>query len=125
MNPDSPLPTRLKAGSPGLGAGSESEIEQRAAELALSDGRDAYTDADLARASEELGGGTPDVTAPEVDPTLEQVTAWDDPPEQAGHRVEPIPLDDELNVSEQLIQSGLEEADHDIRVATEEEAADS
>jgi len=120
MNPDPPLPTRLKAGSPGLGQASQTDIERRASELALSDGRDAFTEADLARAEAELAGGTAPPAAPEADPSIEGLTSWDDTPSQAGRRVEPPPLEDE-NIAEHLIQQGIEEADHDLRVAAAKE----
>ena len=118
------LPTRLKAGSPGLGQASQTEVESRAEELAASDGRDAFTDADLAAAAIELGGGATTPVAPEANFALEQMTAWDDPPEQAGHRVERAPLEGEDNIGERLIEDGLAEADHAIRVsAADEETA--
>lgn len=120
MNTDTILPTRLKAGSPGLGHASQPEVEQRAAELALSDGRQAVTEADLAMAAAELAGGGTTAEAPEADPELEQMTTWDEPPAQTGHLVPTTPLDDENNVAEQLVDNGLEEADHDIRVAAEQ-----
>ncbi len=123
MNPSPDLPNRLKADSPDLGHASQAEIELRAMELARSDGRDFFTDADLTRAAAELAAAAAAPSAPEVDPTLEQVTAWDEVPEQAGHRVEPLPLDDEGNVAEQLIQDCLEEADHAIRAAAEDDEA--
>ena len=56
MNTDTMLPTRLKAGSPGLGHPSQTEIDARAAELALIDGRSTVSDADLAMAAAELMG---------------------------------------------------------------------
>lgn len=119
MNTDTVLPTRLKAGSPGLGHANQTEVEERAAELALSDGRQTVTDADLALAAAELAGGGTTAEAPEADSELEQVTTWDEPPTQTGHLVATTPLEDENNVAEQLVEDGLEEADHDIRVAAE------
>ena len=121
MNPDPVLPTRLEAASPGLGQANQTDIERRAAELARSDGRESFTDADLARAAAELAGGSAAPAAPETDATLEQVTGWDDPPAQAGRRLDPLPLEDEGSISEQLIQEGIQEADHDLRVAAEDE----
>lgn len=122
MNSDPSLPTRLKAEAPGLGHASQADIERRAAELAFSDGRGSFTDSDLALAAAELSGGTPAPAAPEVDPSLEQVTAWDDPPMQAGHRVGAAPFEDEGTVAERLVRDGIEEADHDIRVSSAEDA---
>ena len=123
MNPEI-LPTRLKAGTPGLGHASGFDIARRAEELAISDGRGAYTDADLVRAAAELSGGETLPAAPEVVAAMEQVSTWDDPPAQAGHRVPSTPLDDEGNIAEQLIQDGVQEAEHDRRVAAEEEERD-
>jgi hypothetical protein len=123
MDADLPIPDRLKAGAPGLGAPSEAEIEQRAIELATADGRDAFTDVDLARAAAELGGGEPGVLAPEADePVVEKLESWDEPVDQHGHQMERTGLDDEAMVSEQLMEDGLEEADHNQRVAAAEEA---
>lgn len=121
MNPEHALPIRLKAGSPGLGEASQIDVERRAAELARSDGRDNFTTADLARAADELAGGSVGPIAPEIDPILEKVTGWDDPPGESGRRVEPVPLEDEGRIDERLIQEGIQEADHDIRVAAAEE----
>ncbi|MGV3662293.1 MAG: hypothetical protein ACO1TE_19060 [Prosthecobacter sp.] len=120
MNTDTLLPTRLKAASPGLGHASQVEVERRAAELALIDGRNTVSDADLALAAAELAGGGTTAEAPEADAELEQVTTWDEPPTQTGHLVAVPPLEDENNISEQLIDDGLEEADHDTRVAAEQ-----
>ena len=117
MNQNSILPTRLKAAAPGLGQASQTEIELRAVELAVSDGRHTFTDADLNRAAAELAGGG----ATEADPALGEMTSWDDPPEQSGHRVASTPSDDASNIAERLIQNGLDEADHDIRVAAADE----
>lgn len=120
MNTDTLLPTRLKAASPGLGHPSQAEIDERAAELALIDGRNSVSEADLALAAAELAGGGTTAEAPEADAELEQVTTWDEPPTQTGHLVTIPPLEDENNISEQLIEDGLEEADHDTRVAAEQ-----
>lgn len=120
MNTDTFLPTRLKAAAPGLGHPSQTEIDARAAELALIDGRNTVSEADLALAAAELTGGGTTAEAPEADAELEQVTTWDEPPTQTGHLVAIPPLEDENNISEQLIEDGLEEADHDTRVAAEQ-----
>ncbi len=116
MITDTILPTRLKAAAPGLGHASQTEVDRRAKELALSDGRENVTDADLALAAAELAGGGTTAEAPEADGDLEQMTVWDEPPTQTGHLVPPVPLEDDSAIAEQLIEDGLEEADHDIRV---------
>ncbi len=113
MNTGTLLPTRLRAAAPGLGEGSQIEVEQRAAELALSDGREKVSDGDLAQAAAELAGGGTTLEKPETGAGLNE------PPLQTGHLVVAAdPVDDD-NIAEQLIENGLEEADHDIRLAAE------
>lgn len=120
MNREPSLPTRLKAGRPGLGEAAQVDIEQRAAEIAQIDGRDKVTDADVGRAAAELASSAVPPAAPEeVAQGLSEVTAWDDPVDQSGHRVEGSPVETETTVAEQLVLDGIEEADHDIRVAAE------
>jgi len=120
MNPE-PIPTRLKADAPGLGEPSETEIEQRAAELAKSDGRDAFTDGDLARAAAELGGALAEPAAPEIEPEVARLTEWDEPPAATGEKAPGPALDDENSAAERLVRDGIEEADHDTRVEAEDD----
>lgn len=123
MKPDAPLPDRLKAGSPALGEAANTDIERRAAELAHCDGRASFTDADLSRAAAELAAASAPPPAPEAaDPSLAQVTAWDDPVGQAGHRIVRAQPEDEASIDERLVLDGLEEADHDIRTAAEDKS---
>lgn len=120
MNPNNALPIRLKAGSPGLGQASQMEVEQRAAELAVSDGRETISNADLAMAAAELAGGGTTTETVEIDAVLDPTPFWEEPPPQTGHLVATPPLEDESNIAEQLVEDGLEEADHDSRVAAED-----
>ncbi|MDB6003502.1 MAG: hypothetical protein JWR15_489 [Prosthecobacter sp.] len=113
MNNGTLLPTRLRASAPGLGEGSQTEVEQRAAELALSDGRKKVSDGDLAQAAAELAGGGTTLEKPDTGAVLNE------PPLQTGHLVVAADPVDEDNIAEQLIENGLEEADHDIRLAAE------
>ena len=123
MKPHPIIPTRLKAASPGLGYPSQVEIDARAAEIALSDGRTQFTEADTDRAISELSGGRPDPTAPEADPTLEEF-ASEDALEPAEPPLEPPPQAEDPNLAEILIEEGLQEADHDTRVAAEDQKAE-
>ncbi|MBN8422818.1 MAG: hypothetical protein J0L73_28175 [Verrucomicrobia bacterium] len=125
MSADSPLLTRLRAASPGLGQGSRLEIEERAAELALSDGREIVSDADLALAAAELAGGGTTMEVPEAGGALKSWTGWYELPLQCGHlEITSSAEDDGNSIAEQLIENGLEEADHDIRVTAEMERRD-
>ena len=123
---DSSLPNRLRAGSPGLGEASIDEIENRAKELALIDGRGDVSEIDRVRATAELGGASGVFRAPEeVNPAIESLTSWDEPIEEHGRRVPPVAAQDEVSIGDQLIQEGVREADHDSRVAAAEEATKS
>jgi hypothetical protein len=118
MNPDAPLPDRLKAGSPGLGEASGTDIESRAVELARIDGRSTTTEADRARAGAELAGSAGGLLPPEaVIPAIAELTAWDDPVGQEGCRAGRVPLDDETAIAERLIQDGIDAAEHHRRVS--------
>jgi hypothetical protein len=114
------IPSRLKAGAPGLGEAAQIDVERRAAELARIDGRTKVTDADVMHAARELAGTAEPVAIPGTDDPALEITAWDDPVDQSGHRVPPLPLEDEAPIAERLIGDGLLEADHDTRVAAEE-----
>ncbi len=113
MNPI--LPTRLKAGASGLGQANQTDIESRAAQLAHSDGRTKASAADIEQAAAELAGGPA-----HRDSAVNDLTAWDDPLDQSGHRVEDLGGEDEKSIAEQLIEDGIDEADHDIRAAASE-----
>ncbi len=116
------IPTRLKASAHGLGEASETEIEQRARELARCDGRPVFTAADLLAARAELGGGTLHVVAPEVALGQQGLMLWDGPVGEAGEQVLRASEDDEVNIGEQLVQAGMAEAEHDQRVQAAETA---
>lgn len=120
MDTSNSLPNRLRAGSAGLGHADRQRVERRAAELAHSDGRSVATEADFVRATEELAGGSAMPAAPEIPPNLEAVAAWDQPPDQTGRRAPSVQPENATNLGEQLVQEGLDEADHDSRVVAEE-----
>ena len=113
------LPTRLRASAPGLGQGSQIEVEERAAELAVSDGREKVSDGDLAQAAAELAGGGTTMEPPEAGMAPRSLTVWDELPLQTGHLDHIAAPEDPECIAELLIENGLEEADHDIRVTAE------
>lgn len=122
MSADTLLPNRIRASSPGLGQGSLVEIEQRAADLALGDGRARVTDADLALAAAELAGAGTTIEMTDARETLLSTTVADKLTLQTGHlEVTSSAEENDNSIAEQLIGSGLEEADHDIHVAAEVE----
>lgn len=69
-----------------------------------------------------------------VTPELKELTAWDEAVGEAGHRVEPVPAEDESEFPEVLVEEGLDEADEEMRAmqddaeageTTDEEEAES
>jgi hypothetical protein len=110
-------PNRISLGADGLGEISEAQVETRASELARTEGRNSVTDADRDRARVELTNVPGEPVAPEAaEPGLEQLTSWDEAPEESGHRASRVLPENDENIAEQLVQEGLEEAEHDLRV---------
>ena len=124
MEAPSNPPNRIEASGEGIGEISRDQIEDRAAELARMEARDEVNDADRARAAEELQGPK-DPSAPETgSPDVEEIVTWDEPVEARGEQAPRIGLEDEASVAEQLVEEGVDEADHDRRVAASEQAND-
>lgn len=108
----------------GLGTVTPEMVQQRAREIALSDGRrgNEVTSGDWERARRELvGAANPPIAESDVE-EASSTTGWDPAPPSIGHRAETQEVDDEETMAEQLIQEGVEEADHDERVQAGREA---
>jgi hypothetical protein len=54
---------------------------------------------------------------PEVSARTAEMTVWDESPENAGWRVQDGPIDNEVTISEQLVNEGNEQADREQRMA--------
>lgn len=89
----------------------------RAREIALINGRgpNHYTQDDIVEAKRELLGGTPsnDGIAPEDVPGL---VTWDEAPVASGQPAARGELEDEQAWSIQLVEEGVEEAEHEQMV---------
>jgi hypothetical protein len=115
-------PNRISLGADGLGEISEAQVEVRASELARTEGRESVTDTDRERARVEMTNLPGEPVAPEaVQPEIEQLVAWDEPADASGHRAQRVSPDDEATIGEQLVQEGVEEAEHDLRVTAVED----
>lgn len=57
---------------------------------------------------------------PEVLPPASHLTAWDEPPAAAGYEI-PAHLPEGETVGEMLVEAGNEEADRELRVASDDE----
>jgi hypothetical protein len=58
-----------------------------------------------------------DAAAPEVSKATENLVAWDDPPDSAGHEAPRVLPEDEASVAEQLVEKGVDAADRERRIA--------
>lgn len=114
------LSGKIEAQGVGIGAVSDKLLQQRAQDLAEQDGRTEPTDADRAHAFEELSGPMAN-PAPEVPPGDENLTTWNESPDVTGHVVRNALPDDEADISAELTEEGVEEAEQDRRRAAKDE----
>ena len=105
---------RILRGTKGIGTVSPEMIEQRAREIARSDGRTEANDLDRASAREDLIGAT-SISEKEAT-TKEPGRDWGMPLVSSGEKAHTVAPEDEDNIPEKLIQEGVEEADHDQRL---------
>lgn len=112
--------SRIEIGSAGFGEASARTLEERARQIALSDGRTEVNDLDREEARRQI-----------TDPISERDTPEDFIPEgdrpDAGVapsstvRMNKLPAEDESLVGENLVREGIEEAEFDTRVRSAEE----
>ena len=106
---------KIVRGTEGLGTVTPQLIEERAREIARSDGRAQPNDLDRTSAREELTG-TPGL---EKSPTREEPGRdWQMPLVSTGEKAPTVRPEDDQNIPEKLVQQGVEEADHDQRLSS-------
>jgi hypothetical protein len=107
---------KILRGSEGVGTVTPQIIEERAREIARSDGRAQPNDLDRTRAREDLTGPT---SSSEKRPTKEEPGRdWQMPLVSTGEKAPTVRPEDEENIPDKLVQEGVEEADHDQRVSS-------
>jgi hypothetical protein len=117
MNKAQPTSGKILCGTEGLGTVTPQMVEQRAREIARSDGRSQSNELDWTRAREELTGPTSDS---EELPTWEEPGRdWQMPLVSTGEKAPTVRPEDDENIPEKLIQEGIEEADHNQRLSSE------
>jgi hypothetical protein len=102
----------------GLGTVTSDTVVARAREIALINGRtpNQFNQDDFEEAKLELTGGLFDGgTEEEKDGTTELV-AWDENPNESGHAARRARPEDEQSAAEQLVEEGMEEAEHEHMV---------
>jgi len=109
---------RITQHGAGLGTVTPEMVQQRAREIALSDGRagNEVTPADWEQARRELLGAGNEPSGETDVEEAGSTSGWDPAPPSIGQRTETQEVDDEQTMAEQLTQEGVEEADHDERV---------
>lgn len=107
----------FEVGGKGVGGFSPQDVEQRAKELALIDGRSGVTEEDRERALAELNGGEiPDTLNDDVESMQSMSRDPSDPMVDRGRRVPDHYDVDEKTGVERLALEGVEEAQHDQMV---------
>jgi hypothetical protein len=98
----------------GLGVPSPEQVEQRAREIAMIDGRepDTFTDTDWEQARQELLGATIPAAPEETKESAGLEDDWEVGANDSGHRA-PRAGDEDESLGEQLVAGGVEEATHD------------
>ena len=112
MNP----PNRIEIGSAGFGEASNATLEERARQIALTDGRSEVNDLDREEARRQISDPTSDRQTSE-----ERIPETDRPdagvaPASTGLQARRAFSDDESTIAEDLVREGSEEAEFDTRV---------
>ena len=116
---------RIEIGSAGFGEASNSTLEERARQIAASDGRAEVNDLDREEARRQINEPLSEREDPE-----DQIAEGDRPdagvaPASLGKEMEKTTPDDESLVPEKLVREGVEEAEFDTRVRSAENEASS
>jgi hypothetical protein len=104
---------KILLGTEGIGTVTPQMIEERAREIARSDGRAQPNELDQTRAREELISTTSG--SDKSSTTEEPATDWYTPRASSGEKTPTVPPEDDENIPAKLIQEGIEEAEHDQR----------
>lgn len=120
MNINSPNNGKILLHGRGAGDITGDDVERRAREIAIIDGRGthAVTDADRSRARAELGGKSlPDTTGDDVEGTAGLIRDPSEPPSVTGHQTTNWEGPDSQKAVERLVAEGSEEAQHEQMLA--------
>jgi len=108
-------PGRISGHFNGLGTVTRDMVVTRAKELAIINGHEHFTDSDFAQAKREMTG-TDLPTENGEEEGVATLTRWDEDPGTAGHQVENMKAQDEEAFAEQLVEEGVNEAEHEQMV---------
>lgn len=111
---------RIEIGSAAFSEASGATLEERARQIALTDGRTEVNELDREEARRQINDPISD-----RETSADRIAEGDRPdagvaPSSTGAQTERVPLDDGPNISENLVQEGVEEAEFDTRVRSAE-----
>lgn len=121
MNINSPNHGKILLHGHGTGDISGDDLERRAREIAIIDGRGAHavTEADRMRALAELGGESlPHTTGDDVEGIAGLIRDPSEPPSVTGHQTTNWEGPDSQKAVERLVAEGADEASHDQMLAS-------
>jgi hypothetical protein len=109
---------RFSENGRGLGTVTEEMVRQRAAELALINGRPPgqILDSDIDEARRELTGRETLVPTPPPAEELTEDQRWQPVAESTGNKAPTMPAPDEQTFAEELVEEGVEDAEQDSMV---------
>jgi hypothetical protein len=109
---------RFSENGRGLGTVTEEMVQQRAAELALINGRPPgqILDSDIDEARRELTGRETLVPTPPPAEELTEDQRWQPVAESMGNKAPTMPAPDEQTFAEELVEEGVEDAEQDSMV---------
>jgi hypothetical protein len=109
---------RFSENGRGLGTVTEEMVQQRAAELALINGRPPgqILDSDIDEARRELTGRETLVPTPPPAEELTEDQRWQPVAESTGNKAPTMPAPDEQTFAEELVEEGVEDAEQDSMV---------
>ena len=97
----------------GVGTVTREMVLQRALEIARINGHEQHTQDDWEEAKRELIGNFGVTAGSEEEESINALTRWDEVPGTSGHHVENQVAPDEQTFAEQLVEEGVNEAEHE------------
>jgi hypothetical protein len=109
----------------GMGTVTRDQVEERAREIALINGRgpNHYSQEDFLKAKRELTGAAPEANNEAEEETVAGLVTWDEAPDATGHPVKKEEPEDEQTCEAELAEEGLGEAEHEQMVEGGQESS--
>lgn len=123
MSTMKPQSAKIINHSEGLGMPCAETVRRRARELAQIDGREEHNEADWRAAKRELHGGQAHHDTNGEADLSEMISEHDMVASSLGHHAAKLGFDDQDSLGEELIAEGMDEADHEQRLAAQRERA--